>query len=63
MSNWALVRSILDGWVWKTPGIHPAVPVVSLVLMSLSILMAIETLSAIFFSKGRMEPSLEIQEG
>lgn len=63
MSNWALVRSILDGWVWHTPGIHPAVPVVSLVLMSLSILMAIETLSAIFFNKNRLETELDIQEG
>ena len=53
MSNWALVRSILDGWVWKTPGIHPAVPVVSLVLIILSTLMAIETLGAIFFWKDR----------
>lgn len=63
MSNWALVRSILDGWVWNTPGIHPAVPVVSLVLMSLSILMAIETLSAIFFNKNRLETELDTQEG
>jgi carbon starvation protein len=63
MSNWALVRSILDGWVWHTPGIHPAVPVVSLVLITLSTLMAIETLGAIFFWKGRLEADLGVQEG
>lgn len=52
MSNWALVRSVLEGWVWGTPGIHPAVPVVSLVLISLSVLLAIETLVAIRFRRG-----------
>lgn len=47
MSNWALIRTVLDGWVWNTPGIHPAVPFVSLVLITLSVLMAVETLIAV----------------
>ncbi|MHB1392211.1 MAG: carbon starvation CstA family protein [Clostridia bacterium] len=41
MSNWALVTAVLDGWV-KGQG-HAAIPWVSLVLIILSILVAIET--------------------
>jgi carbon starvation protein len=51
MSNWALIRAVMDGWVWKTPGIHPAIPVVALVLITLSVLMAVETGAAIFVRK------------
>ncbi len=46
MSNWALVRAMMDGWVWHTPNTHPAVPYVSLLLLSLSLLMAGETVAA-----------------
>jgi carbon starvation protein len=63
MSNWALVRSVLDGWVWGTPGVHAAVPVVSLILIVLSGLMAIETIAAIFSRGKGPEPELDIQEG
>jgi carbon starvation protein len=52
MSNWALVRAVMDGWVWKTPGTNPAIPVVALVLISLSVLMAVETATAIFVRRG-----------
>lgn len=63
MSNWALVRSVLDGWVWGTPGVHAAVPVVSLILIALSVLMAIETLAAIFFGGKGEGVELDVQEG
>lgn len=53
MSNWALGRSVMDGWVWHTPGTHPAVPVVSVVLITLSLAMAIETVLAIFLRRSR----------
>ena len=48
MSNWALVNDILNGWVRKIPGVHPAIPFVSLVLVILSLLIAIETAIAVF---------------
>ncbi len=51
VSNWALVRAVLDGWVWHTPGIHAAVPVVSVVLVVLSAMMAVETLGALFLGR------------
>ncbi len=47
MSNWSLVQSIYDKWVKGNAAIHPAVPVVSLVLVILSILVAVETIVAI----------------
>jgi len=62
MSNWALIRFMLDGWVWHTAGTHAAVPVVSLVLIVLSTLMAIETIGAIFFWKTKGDAELGIQE-
>lgn len=60
ISNWALVCSVMNGWIWMTPGTHPAVPVVSLVLIILSMLMAIETISAIFFQKGGRKIELDV---
>ena len=45
MSNWALVIAIINGWV-KGVG-HAAVPFISLVLVVLSVLVAIETLIAL----------------
>lgn len=62
MSNWALIRSVMDGWVWNTPGTHPAMPVVSLVLITLSVLVAIETMAAIFFRRGGQAAGLDIME-
>lgn len=62
MSNWALIRSVMDGWVWNTPGTHPAMPVVSLVLITLSVLVAIETMAAIFFRRGGEAAGLDIME-
>jgi carbon starvation protein len=41
MSNWALVAAVLDGWVGGKG--HAAIPWVSLVLIILSVLVAIET--------------------
>ncbi|HET7839314.1 MAG TPA: carbon starvation CstA family protein, partial [Rectinemataceae bacterium] len=57
ISNWALVRSVFDGWVWHTAGVHPAVPVVSLVLIILSVLMAVETIVAIGTKKAKPQLS------
>lgn len=61
ISNWALVRSVMDGWVWKTPGTHPAVPLVSIILITLTVLMAIETLASTFW-KERQPARLEALE-
>jgi hypothetical protein len=52
----------MDGWVWNTPGTHPAMPVVSLVLITLSVLVAIETMAAIFFRRGGEAAGLDIME-
>ncbi len=41
MSNWALVIAVYNGWVLKTT--HPSIPWVSLFLIILSVLVAIET--------------------
>ncbi len=51
MSNWALLISIIDGWVLHKGG-HPAIPFVSLVLMVLSVLVAAETIVALRPKKG-----------
>lgn len=59
VSSWALVRAVLDGWVWRTPGTHAAVPVVALVLIVLSAMMAPETLRALFFGKDGGEGAAE----
>jgi carbon starvation protein len=42
MSNWALVIAVYNGWVLKTT--HPSIPWVSLFLIILSVLVAIETI-------------------
>lgn len=47
MSNWSLLDAINGKWIKHNPAIHPAVPVVSLVLVVLSVLVAIETIVAI----------------
>jgi carbon starvation protein len=47
MSNWALVTAVVDPWFRGRPAAHPAIPLVSVVLIGLSALMAIETLLAI----------------
>ncbi|PKO99445.1 MAG: carbon starvation protein A [Bacteroidetes bacterium HGW-Bacteroidetes-8] len=41
MSNWALVIAVYNGWVLKTT--HPSIPWVSLFLIILSVLVALET--------------------
>lgn len=52
MSNWALVIAVYNGWVLKTT--HPSVPWVSLFLIILSVMVAIETtLSYIKKGKGQ----------
>ncbi len=45
MANWALVVAIIDGWVYGKG--HAAIPWISLVLVILSILVAIETIIAL----------------
>ncbi len=45
MSNWALVVAVIDGWVLGKG--HPAIPFVSMVLIVLSVLVAVETTAAI----------------
>jgi carbon starvation protein len=47
MSNWALIATMNDAWVLGKPMLHPAIPAVSLVLVLLAGLMAIETAIAI----------------
>lgn len=53
MSNWALVSSIVDPWILGKPAAHPAIPVVSVVLIVLAGLMAVETALAIVRKSGR----------
>jgi carbon starvation protein len=48
MSNWALVIAVYDGWVLGKG--HPSVPWVSMVLIVLSVLVAVETTYS-YFSK------------
>lgn len=50
ISNWALVLAVYDGWVLKKG--HPTVPWVSMVLITLSVLVAIETAYSLFSKKG-----------
>ncbi len=42
MSNWALVMAVYTGWVLGTG--HPAIPAISLILIILSVLVAMETI-------------------
>ena len=49
MSNWALIISIYEGWVLKTG--HPAIPIVSLILLILSIMVAAETIISVVSKK------------
>jgi len=49
MSNWALIIAIIDGWGHKKG--HPAVPVVSLILVILSVLVAAETIYSLWPKK------------
>jgi len=46
MSNWALVIAVYNGWVLKTT--HPSVPWVSLFLIILSVMVAVETAHSYF---------------
>jgi len=52
MSNWALAFAIRDAWILSKPGIHVAVPWVSLILIGLSVLVAVETVVAIMGRSG-----------
>lgn len=45
MSNWALAMCVYDGWVLGKG--HPAVPIVSAILMVLSVLVAVETFQSV----------------
>ena len=53
MSNWALMLSIYDGWVLGLG--HPAVPVVSVILVILSVLVAFETIYSVNKSKASIQ--------
>ena len=44
MSNWALALSVYEGWILKTG--HPSIPVISSILIFLSVWVATETFSA-----------------
>ncbi len=53
MSNWALLLSIYEGWVLGLG--HPAVPVVSVILVILSVLVAVETIYSVSKSKAKIQ--------
>ena len=53
MSNWALLLSIYEGWVLGLG--HPAVPVVSVILVILSVLVAVETIYSVSKSKDQIQ--------
>ena len=53
MSNWALLLSIYEGWVLGLG--HPAVPVVSVILVILSVLVAVETIYSVSKSKAQIQ--------
>jgi carbon starvation protein len=52
MSNWSLLDSVNKAWILKTPGIHPAIPIVAIILVVLSVLVAVETIIALATRKG-----------
>ncbi len=47
MSNWALALGIYQGWILKDPTMNPAIPVVSCVLILLSIAVVVETIFSV----------------
>jgi len=51
MSNWSLVDSIIQAWFKKVP-MQPAIPVVALILVVLSVMVAVETIIALAKNKG-----------
>jgi carbon starvation protein len=51
MSNWSLIDSINQAWFKKVP-MQPAIPVVALILVVLSVMVAIETIIALAKNKG-----------
>lgn len=54
MSNWALGMSVYEGWVLQKG--HPSIPVISLLLILLSVWVVVETLAAMVHpKKERME--------
>jgi carbon starvation protein len=55
MSNWSLLDSINRAWILKTPGIHPAIPIVAVILVVLSVMVAVETIVALALGKGKAE--------
>jgi carbon starvation protein len=50
ISNWSLLDSINKAWILKQP-MHPAIPVVALILVVLSVMVAIETIVALASKK------------
>lgn len=54
MANWALARSVYDGWVLGSG--HPSIPWISMVLIVLSVLVAAET-SWSYFSRRAPRPA------
>jgi carbon starvation protein len=56
MANWALATSIIDPWFRGRPTAHPAIPVVAVILIILSVLMAIETMMAIITHRRTSTP-------
>ena len=58
MSNWALLLSIYEGWVLGLG--HPAVPVVSVILVILSVLVAVETIYSVSKSKAQIKRAIRL---
>jgi carbon starvation protein len=52
ISNWSLLDSINRAWIVRQPGIHPAIPIVAIILVILSVMLAIETVVALATKQG-----------
>jgi len=60
MSNWALVLAVYDGWILDNG--HPSVPWVSMVLIVLSVLVAVETTYAYYSKKVIAKKRMDLNE-
>jgi carbon starvation protein len=58
MSNWALTVAVYDGWVLGKG--HPAIPFVSVILIVLSIMVAVETTAAMLKKTPPANPAVKV---
>jgi carbon starvation protein len=58
MSNWALVLDVYNGWILGKG--HPSIPWVSMILILLSVMVAIETAYSCFFSPKEAKKTAEM---